>query len=230
METEKESSHRKGVVTISKGALAELPACEFPGKIFIVDSLDKLPRAIEILKSSPLIGFDTETRPSFKKGQQYKVSLVQLSTPEVCFLFRINQIGFPVELKQILEDDSILKIGVSIHDDFHNLAKITEFTPQSFIDLQSYVKDFRIIDNSLARIYAILFNQRISKGQRLTNWEAESLSEAQQAYAALDAYACIKIYNHLKEGKFNPQTSPYLTFPEVTLSETNPSVENPSEG
>ena len=224
METEKAALEEQGIVTISKDILGTLPAAEFKGDIQVVDTSEQVEEAINFLKKSPIIGFDTETRPSFKKGLQYKVSLIQLSTPDKCFLFRINNIGFPDALKEIIEDKSLLKIGLSIHDDFHNLSKITELFPRSFIDLQSFVKDYRIVDNSLSRIFAILFEQRISKGQRLTNWEAEELSDAQQAYAALDAFACIKIYTHLKAGLFNPLKSKYLTFPRVNKIENQSQV------
>ena len=102
-----------------------------------------------------------------------------------------------------------MKIGLSIHDDFKRLRKTTKFNPGGFVDLQSYVKAFNIADLSLQRIYAILFDERISKGQRLTNWEAEELTVAQQNYAAMDALACVKIYNYLNKGKFLPEESKY---------------------
>lgn len=212
-EIEEEQRSEGGIVTISKECLATLPAEEFKGQICLIDTLEKVDEAIEDLKTWSMIGFDTETRPSFRKGVVYNVSLVQLATPERCYLFRINEIGFPESLKNILEDENITKVGLSIHDDFLNIGKIVAIEPQSFIDLQSYVKDFNIKDNSLSRIYGILFDKRISKGQRLTNWEASELSEAQQIYAALDAFACVKIYDYLEAGNFFPEKSKYLTFP-----------------
>lgn len=200
----------KHTVTISKADLAVLPVASFHGDIVIVDSHDKVDKAISDLRASDIIGFDTETRPSFKKGQSYTVSLLQLSTRDTCYLFRLNHIGLPQSLIHILEDPDLLKIGLSLHDDLHNLNKLSTLNPQGFIDLQQFVKDYLIADNSLARIYGILFSKRISKGQRLTNWEAKSLTQCQQAYASLDAQACIEIYEYLKEGKFDPWKSPYL--------------------
>ncbi|MCH5225597.1 MAG: 3'-5' exonuclease domain-containing protein 2 [Muribaculaceae bacterium] len=205
--------YQRAIVTISKETAGSLPAADYQGDIIVVDSLEKLPSAVEELKKAPIIGFDTETRPSFRKGQQFNVALIQLATPSCCFLFRTNLIGYPKELIDILEDPDKLKVGLSIHDDFHNLRRVAEIEPQGFIDLQNYVKEFKIADCSLTRVYGILFGRRISKGQRLTNWEAQELSELQQGYAALDAAACIDIYEFLKGGKFNPQTSPYLTLP-----------------
>ena len=200
-------------VSISKEKLADLPPASFPGKICIIDKLEDVIPAVEQLRKADVIGFDTETRPSFKKGQSYKMALIQLSTVETCYLFRTNIIGLPQPLIDILEDPDLLKVGVSVHDDFHGLRRFTDINPESFIDLQNFVKQFKITDNSLSRLYGILFGQRISKAQRLTNWEAAELSDAQQAYAALDAFACIRIYLFLKEGKFNPEESPFLTFP-----------------
>lgn len=198
------------VVTISKQKLAELPLATFEGEIVLIDTLAKADEAAELLAREKIIGFDTETKPSFKRGQNHNVALLQLATQRVAYLFRLNKIGIPESLKKILEDENIQKIGLSIHDDFINLNKKYRFSPAGFTDLQGFVKDYLILDNSLARIYAILFNLRISKGQRLTNWEAEELTNHQQGYAALDAYACIKIYDYLTSGKFEPFNSPYL--------------------
>ncbi len=197
------------LVSISKADLAQLPAAEYHGRIHLIDSPEKIDEAVETLRNAEIIGFDTETRPSFKKGQCFQVSLLQLSTRDECFLFRLNMIGLPQSVKDILEDENKLKIGVSLHDDFHNLHRIYTLDPKGFIDLQPYVKQFNIADNSLSRIYGILFGRRISKGQRLTNWEAKTLTQSQQTYAAFDALSCIQIYDTLSSGLFIPEQSPY---------------------
>lgn len=202
------------VISISKQQLSSLPAAHFDGEICVVETEEQIKDAVSRLRNSDIIGFDTETRPTFKKGMSNSVALIQLSTKEVCFLFRINLTGLTRPIIDLLEDPDILKIGLSTHDDFHNLNKIHVIKPEMFVDLQSYVKQFKIADKSLSRIYGIVFGQRISKGQRLTNWEAETLSQSQQSYAALDAMACIKIYEYLAAGKFNPNDSPYLVYPE----------------
>lgn len=212
---------QRAIVTIDKEQLVNLPQAVYKGRIVLVDNMLKLEDAIQDLKKEKIIGFDTETRPSFKKGVQYEVALIQLSTPAICYLFRTNVIGFPQEIIDIIQDPEITKVGLSIHDDFHSLRKVTEIDPQGFIDLQQYVKEFKIADNSLSRVYGILFGERISKGQRLTNWESVELTPAQQSYAALDAYACLRIYEYLKEGKFNPIESEYLSFPPSSDPETN---------
>ena len=182
---------------------------QFTGQIVVVDSPAEVDGAVARLRDADLIGFDTETRPSFKKGQSHNVALLQLSASDICFLFRLNKIGMPDSLKALLEDQNKTKIGLSIHDDFRNLRKTFDFKPAGFVELQEFVTDWKIIDKSLSKIYGILFGKRLSKSQRLSNWESEQLAEAQQHYAALDALACILIFRYLKEGNFNPDASPY---------------------
>lgn len=204
-----EPTENRKVVSITKQELAALPAARFPGKVVMVDKDDQIPSVAEALNAETIIGFDTETKPSFRRGQSNNVALLQLSSHTTCYLIRLNHLGLPESIKRVLENPDILKIGVSIHDDFHNLHKISNVNPKGFVELQSYVKDYEIQDNSLSRIYGILFGQRISKGQRLTNWEASELTVRQQEYAALDAYACILIYEHLQNNGFDPASSPY---------------------
>lgn len=197
---------------ISKEQLAEFPEIRFPGKVVLVDSAAKARDALIYLNKLTQIGFDTETRPSFRKDQHYKVSLVQLSTFDECFLFRLKQLGSLQGLVELFENPAIQKIGLSVKDDFHSLARLPEFkgfNPQGFVELQTFVKQFRIADNSLQKIYGLVFNEKISKSQRLTNWEAPTLTPSQQSYAALDAWACLKLYNHLVAGGFNPDECPY---------------------
>ena len=170
-------------LSINKTQLSALPQAHFKGEIRVVDHEQGIIEAIAELRKSNTIGFDTETGPSFRKGQINSVALVQLSTRSVCFLFRINITGLSQHIIDLLEDENILKIGLSVHDDFHNLNKITHISPKGFIDLQNYVKEYEIADNSLSRIYGIVFGERVSKGQRLTNWEAEYLTPSQQCYA-----------------------------------------------
>lgn len=217
----------KKAATITKQELSALPMVTYSGSIFLIDSEEKALEAAEILRREKIIGFDTETKPSFKRGQTNNVALLQLSTRTSTFLIRLNHIGLPSSVKAILEDKNIIKIGVSIHDDFHNLRKLYDLTPDGFIDLQSFVKDFGIADNSLARIYAILFGMRISKGQRLSNWEADELTVHQQAYAALDAMACVEIYEYLTAGNFIAEESPF--YRQIDIPSPKPTAEGESK-
>ncbi len=158
-----------------------------------------MPDAVALLSKEPLLGFDTETKPAFKRGQVNKVALLQLATKNECFLFRLNKIGYPDELETILGDPAIRKIGLSLRDDFAAIRKRSDQPPENFIDLQSYVDKFGIEVNSLQKIYALLFKKKISKSQRISNWEARRLSPAQQSYAAIDAWACLRIYSYLSQ-------------------------------
>ena len=185
--------------TIAKEEIAKLTVEEFKGRIITILSKEEADKAVESLLRFPIVGFDTETRPSFKKGQRYKISLMQISTDDTCFLFRLNHIGIPESLEKFLKSSSTLKIGLSLRDDFGAIRKRSDIEPANFLDLQNYVGQFGIEDASLQKIYAILFQKKISKGQRLTNWEADVLTDSQKKYAALDAWACLRIYNLLNQ-------------------------------
>ena len=181
----------------------------YEGDIYVIDALSQVRQAVSVLRRYPLVGFDTETRPSFKKGVTHKMALMQLATPQECFLFRVNRIGIPQALSDYLADPQCRKVGLSLRDDFAKLHTVTGVEPQGFIDLQEFVRDYQIGEASLQKIFAILFGQKISKGQQLTNWESERLTESQQQYAAIDAWACGKIYKYLMSGEFNPDESSY---------------------
>jgi ribonuclease D len=171
------------------------------GRIVVVDHEEKIADALNYLSVQQALGFDTETKPAFKRGQVHKVALLQLATQEACFLFRLNKIGYPDELEAIMVNPAIRKIGLSLRDDFAAINKRSARKPENFIDLQVFVDKFGIEDNSLQKIYAILFGKKISKSQRLSNWEAPELTPAQQSYAAIDAWACLRIYDHLTNTK-----------------------------
>jgi ribonuclease D len=185
--------------TITKDVISEMPKVNFEGKIIMICTEKDAERAIEFLNKYAVLGIDSETKPSFVKGKSHKVSLLQVATDTHCFLFRLNLIGFPKVLIDLLENPSIVKVGLSLKDDFLALHRRVSFKQQNCIELQEFVKPFGIQDKSLQKIYAILFGQKISKSQRLSNWEAETLSPSQQLYAATDAWTCLKIYNLLQE-------------------------------
>ncbi len=183
---------------ISKAEISVLPVVTFGGRIVTIQTVTDAEKAIDYLLTQKMVGVDTETRPSFVSGKSYKVSLLQVSTDEVCFLFRLNYIGFPQCIQRFIEDEKVMKIGLSLKDDFGALHKRSNFEPGEFIELQEYVRQFGIDDLSLQKIYAILFGQRISKNQRLSNWEAEVLNDRQKIYAATDAWACLMIYRYME--------------------------------
>ena len=185
---------------ISVEELAEHELSWFKGEIVVVDNLETFYQVFPRLLTSDLLGFDTETRPTFKKGRKNKVSLIQLSSEDLACLFRINKIGLPDELIQLLSNPSLKKAGVAVHDDIRFLTGIRKFVPDGFVDLQNFVKDFGIQSSGLKKLAAIVLGFRISKRQQVTDWEAEQLSEAQQIYAATDAWVCYQIYKKLVNG------------------------------
>ena len=189
---------KKIVDRFDKQLIADLPRVLFPGKIEVVVSKSDAERAVRFLLTQPLLGFDTETRPSFQKGKQNKVSLLQVCGGDVCFLFRLNQIGLPECLIKLLSDKKITKIGLSWHDDLHGLMGRKQFKAGTFIELQDIAKGMGIEDQSLQKLYANVLGGKIAKGQQLSNWEADNLTEAQMQYAATDAWACIELYNEMK--------------------------------
>lgn len=186
--------------SISKEEINSLPVLEYEGKnIVLVDTLSKLKTTIEVLKNEEVLGFDTETKPSFEKGKMNKVALLQLSTADTCYLIRLNVLGMQNPIIEILSSEKPLKIGLSLKDDYKMLNRRRSFKPAGFLDLQSVIGKFGIKDLSLQKIYAIMFNKKISKSQRLTNWQAPNLTLQQQKYAAVDAWACMDIYNVIKD-------------------------------
>lgn len=189
--------------TIEKSEVAKYPTAQFEGRIITIDTKEEAERAARALLKEKILGLDTETRPAFRKGVHYHVSLLQLSTADTCFLFRLCRTGLTDTLIELLESTNIKKIGVSLHDDFNSLKARRSFTPGSFVELQKYVADFGIEEMSLQKIYAIIFARRISKSQRLTNWEADVLTDKQKIYAATDAWTCLNIYKHLENIKKN---------------------------
>ena len=182
--------------SITKEELVELPLKWFEGEIVIVEDENTLEQAVEYLEQQSIIGFDTETKPAFKKGVFNKVALLQLSTEERAFLIRTNKIGLPREICDILSNPDIIKPGVAIRDDIKGLQIWRQFTPAGFVELQDRAEELGIQNFSLKKLTAIACGFRISKGQQLTNWEADFLTEKQQRYAATDAWTSLEIYKN----------------------------------
>jgi ribonuclease D len=201
-----------------KNVLNSFPIASFGGRIIVVMTEQAAEKAVDYLLSSDILGVDTETRPTFRKGQTCKVALLQVSNRDTCFLFRLNMIGLCAPVKRLLENVSVPMVGLSWHDDLHMLHKCGDFKPGRFIELQDMVGMIGIKDLSLQKIWANLFSQKISKRQRLTNWENQVLSDAQKKYAALDAWACIQIYEEIKR-LYATHAYTYVEVPEVQPTE-----------
>lgn len=188
--------------TVDKEYIQTLPRVLFDGRIEVINSLREVDSAVRFLKKQPILGLDTETRPNFSKNTNYKVSLLQVSTLNICFLFRLNFIGLPDSLVQLLSNDTPLKVGLSFQDDVRMLRQRSENLKMGkFVELQKLASEFGIADKSLQKLYANLFHKRISKNQQLSNWNADILSEPQKRYAATDAWACIRLYNIFQKMK-----------------------------
>ncbi|MDE6445397.1 MAG: 3'-5' exonuclease domain-containing protein 2 [Alistipes sp.] len=182
---------------ISNEQTALLPAIEFRGEIRIVDRERDIDEACKYLAEQPLLGFDTETRPSFRPGVMYRVSLLQLSSAERCYLFRLNKIPLAKPILRLLENRDLPKIGADVAGDLRSLRQIRHFRDGGFVDLQTVAPQWGIEEKSLRKLSAIVLGQRVSKAQRLSNWEAATLTDKQQLYAATDAWVCTRIYEKL---------------------------------
>lgn len=180
-----------------KTLITALPVVEFPGRIITILTAGEAERAVDYLLTQPILGIDTETRPAFRKGKTYKVALLQVSTHDTCFLFRLNRIGVTPAIIRLLENTTVPMVGLSLSNDLLSLHHRADFKPGMFVDLQNEVGRLGIQDQSLQKLYANLFHEKISKRQRLTNWEADALTNRQCLYAATDAWICIRLYEEI---------------------------------
>ncbi len=184
---------------IDKSEVVGLPIETFDGRIIVIQTESEANKAVDFLMTQDVVGLDTETRPSFVKGRVNTVSLLQVSTSDTCFLFRLNMIGLCTAVRRMLEDVALLKVGLSLKDDFLSLHRLGEFEIGHYTELQHMVKEYGIEEQSLQKVYALLFGKKISKTQRLSNWDTDVLTDKQKMYAAIDAWACLRIFKRLKE-------------------------------
>ena len=211
---------------IDKATIGKLKKVVFYGRIIVVYTDQEAEKAVDYLLSQPILGFDTETRPAFEKGKHYKCALLQVAAKNCCFLFRLNQLGMCSAVRRLLSDTKVTKVGLAWNNDLLSLRQLGPFDTGTFIDLQDIVKEIGIEDQSLVKIYANLFNERISKTDRLSNWERDVLKDSQKVYAAIDAWACIRIYEEIKRLQSTNDYELVIREPEViednkTNDETN---------
>ncbi len=184
---------------ISKEEVAELELIQFEGPITVIDSIGVFEQEIDQILENSILGFDTETRPSFKKGKIYPTALIQFSTQNRAWLLRVSRIGYPEKLLKLLSDEDTIKLGLGLNDDLRRMRSDFQFEPAGFLDLQHYVAAFKIEEKGLKKLSGIVLGRRISKSQQVSNWDADYLTEAQLRYAATDAWICLEIYNTLKK-------------------------------
>lgn len=187
--------------SISNEEVSALSAIQYQGEICVVNNPQSLAEACEYLAKQQIIGFDTETRPSFTSGVTNKVALLQLFGGKKCFLIRLNRVQISKQLTDILHNPNITKVGAAVKNDIVGLNRLRHFTAGGFVDLQDIVEKYGIKDKSLRKISGIVLGMKVSKAQRLSNWEAKVLTPQQQLYAATDAWVCVEIYNKLLAAK-----------------------------
>lgn len=192
----KKKMYRK---TISRDELNSLPLNSFKGNIRVIEDFEEINKVLPLIQKVRCLGFDTETRPSFRKGPNNRIALLQLATENEAFLFRINKTKLPDALVRILTDPDLIKVGAAIRDDIKGLQKYSDFVPAGFVELQDYVSNFGIESNGLRKLAGIVLNFRISKRYQVSNWENKKLSEGQIQYAATDAWVSYKVYSVLEK-------------------------------
>lgn len=184
---------------ISKEEVADLDLIQYDGPIKLITNEESFLEEIPNIREQTILGFDTETRPSFKKGVVYPTALIQISALDQAWIIRVSRMGYPPELLELLTREDILKVGLGLNDDLRRLRADFQFEPGGFLDLQQYVAAFRIEEKGLKKLSGIVLGRRISKAQQVSNWDADLLTEAQLRYAATDAWICLKIYNRLRK-------------------------------
>jgi len=190
--------------TITPEELNELPIGGWEGETILIDKPEDVAPAIQAISKETIIGIDTETRPAFKKGVVYKISLIQIATRDCVYLFRINLVGLSSGLIKIFESEEIMKVGIDLHYDINHLQHTKRFTALNVIELNSYCKQKGFLVMGLRKLSAIILGIRISKRQQTSNWEAEFYTPAQIRYAATDAWACRALFVRLMENGILP--------------------------
>ena len=187
------------VKSITKDELQELPLFRYEGKIRLIEDASEIKRAVQHCRQQKVVGFDTETKPTFKKGQYHEVALVQLAVHDVVYLIRINKTGLDEHLIGLFEDPDTLKLGIGLRDDIRDLQKIKPINAEGFVDLNELAEELEMESIGARKLSGIFLNKRISKSQQVSNWENPKLTRAQMHYAATDAWICLDIYEKMLE-------------------------------
>jgi len=203
-------------ISITPEEIEKMELSAFPGEIHVISHPGiEFTKALMYLRRQEVIGFDTETKPVFSPGHHHNgVALLQLSGADHAYLFRIHKLGMRKRICRILANPSIIKVGAASADDVKGLQRYQEFQPQGFVDLQKEVWQWGIRDKSVKKMAAIILGVKVSKSQQLSNWEAETLNEAQKKYAATDAWICREMYLKLQNSPKHPLTPEQMLPPE----------------
>ena len=193
---------------LSKDAINELPILSYEGEIRLVQSYPELEQFLDSLSGETVLGFDTESRPSFKKGKTYPTSLIQLAGAELVALIRLPILPLGDELCRLLSAPEIIKAGVAIREDMRALQRLHAFEPAGLVDLADMAKQQGIQAQGLRTLTAALMTGRISKAAQCSNWEKKELTPQQIRYAATDAWIGRELYLRLKENELALNAQP----------------------
>jgi ribonuclease D len=182
---------------ITNDEINALPLHAFDGAVNVIQDKEELHHVFREVSKHRIVGFDTETKPVFVKGQRHLVALMQIALPEKVFLVRIKFTGITQDIVDFLENDKILKAGVGVRDDIKALQTLKKFTPAGFVELADMARNAGLEVESVKKLTALLLGFRISKSAQTSNWEAERLDPKQISYAATDAWVCLNIYRKL---------------------------------
>lgn len=185
-------------ISITSEEINNLPLRTFSGKTSVISEPQQLSKIVKEIAFHEVVGFDTETRPSFKKGQVFQVSLLQLAIPKKVYLIRLNYTGVTDELASLFSDSSIVKTGVGIRDDLKALQRLRSFEPANCHDLSMLAKEAGLQVESVKKLTALLLGFRISKSAQTSNWEVPTFTQKQIEYAATDAWVCLELFHKLK--------------------------------
>jgi ribonuclease D len=188
-------------ISITAEEINCLPLRTFTGKTSVISNPEQLSKVLREIESHKIVGFDTETRPSFKKGQVFQVSLLQLAIPNKVFLIRLNHTGVTDELAALFSNPAIIKAGVGIRDDLKAMQKLRTFEPAGCFDLSTLAKAAGLQVESVKKLTALLLGFRISKSAQTSNWEVVTFTQKQIEYAATDAWVCLELYHKLKPNR-----------------------------
>lgn len=187
---------------ISKAEINELPLLAWEGPIELIETIPQVEEAVQLISKEKILGFDTETRPSFKRGEYYPPALIQLATEERVFLIRLSKTKCLKALHPILENPDIIKCGVGIKDDVKELREFSDFEARGFFEISELTIKLGYENRGLRALAALLLGGRISKAAQVSNWAREELDQKQIKYAATDAWISRQIYlNAVREAE-----------------------------
>jgi ribonuclease D len=184
---------------ISREAMLELPIRRYEGEIRLVETVQALERAAADIFQEEAIGFDTETRPAFRKGESHPPALAQVATARVVYLFPLQRLDFSATLGEMLAEKAIVKAGVALGEDLRQLQSLFAFEPAAVTDLGHVAKRHGLKQTGVRNLAGIFLGARITKGAKTTNWAARHLSAQQMTYAATDAWICRELYLRFRQ-------------------------------